>query len=174
MRKSAEKNVMRNIKIEKVTLNVGCGGDANTIERAKKLLNMLSGRTAIVTLSKRRSTFGITKGKPVGVMTTVRGKAAEELLKLALTGVDNKLKAQQFANPGTFSFGIHEYIDMANTKYNHEIGMMGFDVVVTLERPGFNVKRRKIKRGKIGQSHKITMEDAMHWVSESFGTNIIV
>ncbi len=169
----SDKKSMRVIKIEKVTLNVGCGGDKNNIERAKKLLKMLTDRTAVVTLSKRRSTFGIAKGKPVGVKVTLRGKNAERMLKLALTGVDNKLKVQQFDNSGNFSFGVSEYIEMANTKYDHEIGMLGFDITVTLERPGFQVKKRKIKRGKIGRKHKITAEDAMQWARENFNVEIV-
>lgn len=68
-----EENPMRAIKIEKVTLNIGCGGDAEKIEKATKLLEMLTGRKTVITKSKRRSTFGISKGKPVGVMVTLRG-----------------------------------------------------------------------------------------------------
>lgn len=163
---------MRDIKIEKVTLNVGCAGEKETIERAKKLLKMLTDKEPVVTLSKRRSTFGIAKGKPVGVMVTLRGKDAEDVLKLALTGVENRLNSKQFNTAGTFSFGISEYIDMANVKYNHEIGMLGFEVTVTLERPGFRVSRRKIKTGKVGRRHKITSEEAMEWAKKNFGVQI--
>lgn len=162
---------MREIRIEKVVLNVGCGGDKEKIERAKKLLKMLTGRKPFITLSKRRSTFGIAKGKPVGVKVTLRGEAAERMLKLALTAVENKLKAQQF-NDGNFSFGVAEYIEMANVKYDHEIGMLGFDVTVSLERPGFRVKRRRVKRSKVGKRHKISSEEAMEW-AKSFGIEII-
>lgn len=168
----AEEKVMREIKLEKVTLNIGCAGEKDKIERAKKLLKLLTDKTGVVTLSRRRSTFGIAKGKPVGVKVTLRGKEAERILKLALTGVENRLKAQQFDDSGNFSFGVAEYIEMANIKYDHEVGMMGFDVTVTLERPGYKVKKRKVKRRSVGHKHKVKPEEAMQWAREKLGVEI--
>jgi len=163
---------MREIRIGKVTLNMGCGGDKAKMEKAGKLLTMLTNRKPIATLSKRRSTFGTTKGKPVGMKVTLRGKQAEDMLRLALTGVENKLKSGQFDKSGNFSFGIKEYIDMSDVKYSHEIGMLGFDVTVTLERPGFCIKKRGIRQSEIGGGHKITPEEAMQWLREKFGVQI--
>ena len=164
--------VMRRIKVGKVTINIGCGGDADKIERAKKLITMLTGPPAVVTLSKQRSTFGIAKGNPVGVKVTLRGKAAEDMLKRALSGVDNNLKPSKFDRSGNFSFGLKEYIDMADTKYNHDVGMMGFDIDVTLERPGFRVKRRRVRKADIGNKHKIASSEAMQWAGEKLGVKM--
>jgi len=104
-----KENPMRKIKIEKVTLNIGCGTDANKLERGKKLLEILTGRNPLITKSKRRSTFGVAKGKPIGVMVTLRKKEAVEFLKKALQGVENKLKLSQFNSEGNFSFGIYRH-----------------------------------------------------------------
>ncbi|MEM5773325.1 MAG: 50S ribosomal protein L5 [Candidatus Aenigmatarchaeota archaeon] len=164
---------MREIKIEKVTLNVGCAGDLEKIERAKKLLKLLTGREPAITKSKRRSTFGIAKGKPVGVMVTLRGKEAENFLKRALYAVENKLKSSQFDAEGNFSFGIKEYIDIQGVKYSHEVGMLGLDVCVSLKRPGFRIKYRRIQKRKIPAKHKINKEEAMDWVKNNFGVEII-
>jgi large subunit ribosomal protein L5 len=169
----AEGKAMREIKLEKVTLNIGCAGEKEKIERARKLLKMLTNKNGVLTVSKRRSTFGVPKGKPVGVKITLRGKEAENILRLALTGVENRLKKQQFDNSGNFSFGVAEYIEMANIKYDHEVGMMGFDVTVTLERPGYKVKKRKVKKGSVGHKHKIKPEEAMQWVKENFSVEIV-
>ena len=164
---------MRKVKIEKVTLNVGCGDDAQKIERAQKLLEMLTDRKPIITRSKRRSTFGVTKGKPIGAMVTLRGEKAEEVLKLALTGVENKLKASQFNEDGNFSFGVHEYIDLEGVKYKHEIGVLGFDVAVTLARPGFRIAKRKVCRRSIPKKHKVNKDEAINWIKEKFGVEMI-
>jgi large subunit ribosomal protein L5 len=134
---------MREINIEKVTLNIGCGGDQEKIERAIKLLKMLTNRKPVITYSKRRSTFGIPKGKPVGVKVTLRGSQAVDFLKLALAAKENTLKSKQIVD-GTFSIGIPEYIDFPNVKYSHEIGMLGLDVCVTLARPGYRISKRRI------------------------------
>lgn len=166
-------NPMRAIRIEKVTLNVGCGDDKEKIEKAKKLLEYLTEGRPMITKSKRRSTFGMTKGKPIGVMITLRKKKAVEFLKKALQGVENRLKASQFDKEGNFSFGIKEYIEIPNVKYKHEIGMLGLDVSVTLERPGFRIKRRRIQKRKIPTRHKINREEAMNWVKNNFGVDVI-
>jgi large subunit ribosomal protein L5 len=168
-----EENPMRSIRIEKVTLNIGCAADLQKIERAKKLLEYLTGKKAVVTKSKRRSTFGVAKGKPVGVKVTLRKKEAVEFLKKALEAVDKKIEASKFDKDGNFSFGIKEYIEIPGVKYSHEIGMLGLDVCVTLERPGFRIKRRRIQKRKIPKSHRISKEEAIEWVKKNFGVEII-
>lgn len=166
-------NPMREIRIEKITLNVGCGDDSDKIERAQKLLEMLTDCKPVITQSKRRSTFGVSKGKPIGVMVTLRGEKATEVLKLALTGVENRLKASQFNDNGNFSFGVGEYIELEGIKYQHEIGMLGFDVAVTLERPGFRVAKRKVRTKRIPKNHKVNKDEAINWIKEKFGVEII-
>lgn len=165
-------NPMREIRIEKVILNMGCGGDLAKIEKAKKLLKKLTGREPKITLSKKRSTFGIAKGKPVGVMVTLRKKEAEDFLKKAFDGIGNRLKEEWFDEFGNFSFGIKEYIDLPGIKYDYDIGLMGFDVCVTLERPGFRIKRRKIQKRKIPKEHRITRQEAIEWVKKKFGIEV--
>ena len=164
---------MRQIRIEKVVLNIGCGGDLQKIERAEKLLKYLTGRERVlITKSKRRSTFGIAKSKPIGVKVTLRKKEALEFLKKAFAAIDNKLKASWFDEEGNFSFGIKEYIDLPGVKYRPEIGMLGMDVCVTLERPGFRIKRRKVQKRKIPKEHRISKEEAIEWVKKTFGVEV--
>lgn len=164
---------MRAIEIEKVTLNIGCGGDAEKIEKATKLLEILTERKPVITKSKRRSTFGVSKGKPVGVMVTLRGEAAEDFFKRALFAVESKLKSSQFDEDGNFSFGVKEYIDIQGVKYSHQVGMLGLDVCVTLKRPGFRVKYRKIQKRQIPTKHKINREEAVNWLKNRYGVEII-
>ncbi|MGC9058870.1 MAG: 50S ribosomal protein L5 [Candidatus Aenigmatarchaeota archaeon] len=165
-------NKMKEIRIEKVTINVGCGGDLEKIERAKKLLLMLTNQKPVVTLSKKRSTFGIAKGKPVGVKVTLRKKKAEDFLKKVFEAKKYTIPASSIDNNGNFSIGISEYIELPGIKYQHEIGSLGFDVTVTLERPGFRVKRRKVKKAEIGKKHKINKEDVINWLKER-GVNVV-
>lgn len=164
---------MRAIRIEKVTLNIGCGDDKDKVEKAKKLLEKLTEGKAVITKSKRRSTFGVAKGKPLGAKITLRKQKATEFLKKALEAVDKKLKSSQFDNEGNFSFGIKSYIDIPLVKYSHEIGMMGLDIVVTLERAGFRIKRRRIQSRNIPKKHKINKDEAINWVRNTFGVEVI-
>jgi large subunit ribosomal protein L5 len=168
-----QENPMREIKIEKVTLNVGCGADQQKLERAKALLEMLTGRKPVITKSKRRSTFGVAKGKPIGVKVTLRKQKAEEFFKLLLKSVDNKIKFSQLDNDGNINIGVKEYIDLPGVKYKHNIGMLGLDVAVTLERAGYRVKRRKVEKRDIGKKHKINKEDVIKWLKEKWGVETI-
>ncbi|MFH0711423.1 MAG: 50S ribosomal protein L5 [Candidatus Aenigmatarchaeota archaeon] len=166
-------NKMQEIKIDKITLNIGCGDDKAKIEKATKLLEMLTGKKSIVTKSKKRSTFGIPKGKPLGVMVTLRKADAFEFLKKALAGIENKLSKDKFDSSGNFSFGVREYIDMPGVKYSHEVGMMGFELAVTLYRAGFRIKKRRIQQRQIPVKHKISKEDAAEWAKKTFGVELI-
>jgi large subunit ribosomal protein L5 len=165
-------NPMQQIEIEKVTLNIGCGGNLEKIEKAKKLLQKLTAQKPCVTLSKKRSTFGIARGKPVGVKVTLRGKKALEFLKKALAAIDNKLSANNFDKEGNFSFGIKEYIEIPGVKYDPEIGILGMDVCVTLKRKGYRIKYRRIQKRKIPKKHRITKVEAMEWVEKNLGVKI--
>ncbi len=168
-----QNSVMDSVRLEKVTLNVGCGDDKEKIERAEKLLELLTARKPVVTVSKTRSTFGVPKGKPLGTMITLRKQPAIEFLKRAFYALDNKLKGSKIDSTGNFSFGIKEYIDMLGVKYSHDVGMMGLDVSVTLEKPGYRVKKRKIKNSKLGKSKQIAKEEVVQWLKSNLGVDVI-
>lgn len=164
---------MRKIKIEKVTLNIGCGDDKEKIDKAVNLLEYLTEKKPVITKSKKRSTFGVPKEKPIGVMVTLRKAAAVEFLKKAFEGVEKKIKLSQVDDSGNFSFGIKEYIDIPGIRYKHDIGMLGLDVVVTLERSGFRIKRRRIQKRKIPRKHIINKEETVNWLKNNFGVEMI-
>lgn len=167
-----EKNPMREIRIEKVTLNMGCGTDKDKLERGKKLFEMLSGQKPLVTVTRKRTTFGMARRKPVGVKVTLRKEKAKKFLRYVLSAVDNELREEQISNDN-FSIGVKEYIDLPNVQYDPDVGILGFDVSVTLERPGFRVKRKKIKKSKINKKHKITKGETIDWLKKNFGVKLI-
>ena len=69
-------------------------------------------------------------------MSTMRGAVAREFLGKLLQSLENKLDPSKFDTNGNFSFGIPEYIEIPGVEYDPDIGIMGFDVSVTLTRPG--------------------------------------
>jgi large subunit ribosomal protein L5 len=166
-----DENKMREIKVEKVTLNIGCGNDADKLKRAEKLFHNIADQKHVITLTRKRTTFGMTKRNPIGVKVTLRKEKAVKFLIGALSAIEKELKEKQI-NDGNFSFGIKEYIDLPNTNYDPEVGMMGMDVCVTLERPGFRIKR-KLKGSKIGKKHLITKNETIEWLKKNFEVNVI-
>jgi len=165
-------NPMRNIRIEKITINIGCGDAGEKLERAKSLLEKLTEKKVVITKTRNRTTFGATKGRPIGCKITLRGKDADEFLKRAFDAVENKLSKKVFDAQGNFSFGVKEHIDIPGVRYDPEIGIFGMDVCVTLERPGFRIKRKRMKT-KIGKKHLIKPEEAIEWASKNYGVEIV-
>src|SRR3989344_4440150 len=148
-----KQNPLREIKLVKVTVNIGAGESGLELEKSKKLLEKLTGKKVVTTITHDRTTFGMAKHRPIGVKTTLRGEDARKFLKVAFQSFGNKLKLTQFDTTGNFSFGIAECISLPGVKYDPEIGILGMDVAVSLERPGYRIKKRMIKTRKIGKNH---------------------
>lgn len=165
-------NPMRRISMDKLTINIGAGEAGSNLDKGKALLEKTSGSTVVITKTRKRSTFGPAKGRPIGAKVTLRGEKAMELLGKLLQAADNRLKPGQFDRNGNFSFGVKEYIHIPDMKYDPDIGIMGFDVAVTLTRPGFRVSRKRIRPGRIGKSHRITPEEAQKWVIKNFKVEV--
>lgn len=162
-------NPMQNVRLEKVTLNIGSGKDQNRLGKGIMLIKTITGIEPMKTVtSKRIPAWGLRPGLPIGCKLTLRKMTATELLKRLIEAKDFKLKSSNFDNNGNVSFGIHEYIDIPGVEYNPDIGVMGFQVCVSLEKPGFRVKRRRLKQKQLPTKHKITKEEAMKYMQENF------
>lgn len=164
-------NKMKEIRIEKVTLNIGTGEAGNKLTKAMKLLDTISKSKSIATTTKKRiPTWGVRPGLAIGCKVTLR-KNTDELIKRLLVAKENKLKKSNFGD-GTISFGISEYIDIPGVPYDVDIGIIGLDVSLTLQRAGYSIAKRSTKKRKIGRSHQITKEEAMNFMKEKFSVII--
>jgi len=169
-----DQNPMRRIRVGKVVVNMAIGKSGDPLERAKKVLESLTGQRPCSRNAKKTiKDFGIRKGEPIACMVTLRGGRALEFLKRALAAVGNKIKASSFDERGNFAFGIREHIEIPGTKYDPELGIFGMDVIVALERPGFRVKRRAYKRSEVGKSHEIKREEAIAFAREVLGIEVV-
>ena len=168
-KKTNKENPMRIIKIAKVILNIGVGQSGEIIERAKSLLQDLTGHNPSSRNAERTvKEFGIHKGEPIGVTVTLRGKNAFDVLKRLLEAKNNQVSKSSFDRTGNFSFGIREHIEIPGVKYDPTIGIFGMDISVVLERPGTRVMKRKRASSRVGSNHKVTPDDAINY----FKTNL--
>jgi len=163
---------MRTVKLEKITLNCGTGTEPTKLERAFKLLNIITGKKPVrIRTIKRIPAFGLRPGLQIGCKITIR-KNAQELLKRLLQAVGNKIKSKQIC-PGYFAFGIKECIEIPGMTYNRDVGIMGLEVCVTLTRAGKRVEIRRIKTGNIPKRHKITKHETIEFLKKNFNTEVI-
>jgi len=163
---------MRKIRLEKITLSCGTGTAPGTVDKAFKLLSIISTKTPVKTSSNKRiPAFNVRPGLAIGCKVTVRGKDASELLKRLLNSIGNKLQKKQF-NPGSLAFGIKEYIEIPGMIYHREVGIMGLDVNITLGRAGFRINRRRGKTGRVPNRHRITKEETEKFMEDNFKTII--
>ena len=174
IRKKWQGNPMLKPRIEKVTVNMAVGKSGEILERAAKVLEELTGQRPCKRKSKKTiRDFGIREGEPIACIVTLRKEKAKEFLKKALYAVDNKIAKGKFDNFGNFSFGIKEHIEMPGTKYVPELGIHGMDVCVTLCRLGYRVKKRRHAKSAVGSKHKLAPEEAMLFIKEELGVEIV-
>ncbi|HID60758.1 MAG TPA: 50S ribosomal protein L5 [Hadesarchaea archaeon] len=167
-------NPMREIRIEKVVLNIGTGEGGDKLAKAENVLKDIAGQKPMRTFAKKSvREWGVKRGNPLGCMVTLRGERAIETLKRLLDGVERHLKKDSFDNNGNFAFGIKEHIDIPGISYDPELGVFGMDVCVTLARPGYRIKRRRRLARPISTTHLITKEEAINFVTEKFGVQVI-
>lgn len=166
-----KQNPMRELKIEKVVLNIGVGQAGERVEKAGKLLTLLTKRKPVKTLSRKRiPAWNIKRNEAIGVKVTLRGKEAEEMLDRCLEAADRSVKPSCFDGEN-FSFGIKEYIDIPGMKYNMDIGNFGMNVCARIERKGYSIMRRR-KKHKISNTHKVKSKEAQDFIAEKFNVNI--
>jgi large subunit ribosomal protein L5 len=166
-------NPMREILVDKVTVNIGVGATGERLDNARELLGRLTGKKPVETFARRREpAFKIRKGMSIGTKVTMRGKDAYDFIEKALAAKKKILNPRNFDKGGNVSFGIAEYIDFPGAKYDPGIGMYGFDICVTLRRRGWSVARRRIRPGRIGKHHRVKQEEAVEFMKSKFGAKV--
>lgn len=159
--------------VEKVVVNIGVGESGERLGKAEKLLELLTGRKPVRTVSTHKiPTWNIRTGEPIGCKVTLRGSAADDFLKKGFSAVENRITPSNFDGQGNLAFGITEYIDFPNTKYDPEIGIFGLSVCATIKRPGFRVSRRKQGKARIPVKNAVTPKEAITFIKEKFGVEV--
>ena len=143
-------NIMLEPRIDKVVVHVGVGESGQRLVNAETIMKTITKQQPVRSMAKKTlPTFNIKKKEPIGAKLTLRGKAAEDFLVLALKAAGNSLRMSQFDQQGNFSFGIEEHTDFPGMRYDPEIGIFGMDVSVALKRAGYRIARRRVAKKKL-------------------------
>ncbi len=165
---------MREVRIEKVVVNIGVGTAGEKLVKAQKVLGLVTKRKSVQTLSKSTiRDWGIRHNMPIGAKVTIRGKEAEEFVRKALSIRNNTLPDYCFDPQGNFSFGITDYTEFEGMKYDPEIGVVGMDINVALARPGYRIMKRRIAPKRVSTRHRVTKEDGIAFARERLRLEVV-
>ena len=167
-------NAMREVRIDKVVVNIGVGEAGERLVKAQKVLEMVTGHKSVQTTSRTiNRDFGIRKGMPLGCKVTLRGEDAEEFLKKALPIREMRVPEYSFDKEGNMSFGISDYTDFDGMKYDPEVGIFGMDISVVLRRAGNRITQRSLLRRRIPKSHRVDRDEAIQFMKDKFEVQVI-
>ena len=128
-------------RIEKVTVNMGCGDakqDSKVLEAATEQLATITGqRPNIRRARKSIAQFKVREGMPVGVAVTLRGERSYEfldrLMSIAIPRIRDfrGLSPRAFDGRGNYSLGVREQIIFPEVDYDEIDQVRGLDITIT-------------------------------------------
>ncbi|MFH1012976.1 MAG: 50S ribosomal protein L5 [Thermoplasmatota archaeon] len=173
-KKTVKQNPMMVPRVEKVTVNIGVGEAGERLEKAQTVLQQVTHHTSVQTLSKRTNKdLGIRSRMPIGCKVTLRGKEASNFLSRAFETRENRIADYAFDDQGNMSFGIPDHTMFKDQKYDPEIGIFGMDVCITVEKPGYRIKRRRIQQRKIHQNHQVEKKETIKFFTDTFKLEVV-
>merc|ERR1712097_189648 len=172
VRMGGKDNVMREVKVDKMIINIAVGEAGDRLTKAVRVLQQLSDQQPVENKARYTvRTFGIRRNEKIATHVTIRGEKAMDLIERGLKITDYEISQRHFSETGNFGFGVNEHIDLG-LKYDPNTGIYGMDFFIVLCRAGFRVSRKKRCKGKVGLPHKITKEESIEWVRTQFDADI--
>ena len=166
-------NVMRTPRVEKVTVHMSVGESGKKLSNAEMIMETITGQKPVRNFAQKTlPAFAIKKGEAIGCKVTLRGEKADKFLTTAFKTKEMTLNLKSFDKNGNFAFGIEEHTDFPGLEYDPEIGIYGMDVIVSIERPGYRIKRRKAQQQAVPVGHKLTTDDSIAYLNSKYGVEV--
>ena len=130
-------DVMRQPRVEKITVNIGVGEAGERLVKAQKVLEMVTGQKPKVTQAKvTNRDLGVREGMPIGCKVTLRGDRALHFLDKLATVVLPRIRdfqglpANSFDGRGNYSLGLKEQLVFPEIPYDTFDRLRGMDIVI--------------------------------------------
>jgi large subunit ribosomal protein L5 len=134
-------SVMQAPKIQKVTVNMGCGDakqDSKVLDAATDQLRTITGQQPSVRRARKSiAQFKLREGMPVGVAVTLRGDRSYEFLDRLMSVAIPRIRDFRGLNPrafdgrGNYSLGVREQIIFPEIDYDEIDQTRGLDITIT-------------------------------------------
>src|ERR1700746_1347427 len=128
-------------RIEKVTVNMGCGDakqDSKVLEAASEQLATITGQRPNVRRARKSiAQFKVREGMPVGVAVTLRGERSYEFLDRLMSIAIPRIRDFRGLNPrafdgrGNYSIGVREQIIFPEIDYDQIDQIRGMNITIT-------------------------------------------
>jgi len=134
-------SIMQAPRLEKVTVNMGCGDakqDSKVLDAAAEQLGTITGQKPNIRRARKSiAQFKVREGMPVGVAVTLRGERSYEfvdrLVSVAIPRIRDfrGLNPRSFDGRGNYSLGVREQIIFPEVDYDEIDQVRGLDITIT-------------------------------------------
>ena len=140
-KKFAYKSTMQIPKLDKITINVGCGEakeNSKALDAVVADLTKITGQKPVVTLAKKSvANFKLREGMPIGAKVTLRGdrmwEFLDRLFNIALPRVRDfrGINGNGFDGRGNYAMGLKEQLIFPEIEYDKIDKIRGMDIIFT-------------------------------------------
>lgn len=137
---------MKKIKLQKLVINTCFGEDPKKQREISKKLSEFFNYEPMPTVAKLTvKKFNIRRGRTIGYCYKFIGKLADRYFKKIINTVPSDLKVTR----GTLNWGVSEYSEIHNYRYNPLVSNYGMTFHALFVKPGYRVSTRARDRRKI-------------------------
>ena len=140
MKKFEYKSVMQIPKLDKITINVGCGearDNAKVLDAVVADLTKIAGQKPVITKAKKSvANFKLREGMNIGAKVTLRGarmwEFLDRLFSIALPRVRDfrGINPNGFDGRGNYAMGVKEQLIFPEIEYDKIDKIRGMDIVM--------------------------------------------
>ena len=133
-------NIMEVPRLEKIVLNVGCGGATESrqlIDKVVEDITIIAGQKPVVTRAKKSiAGFKLREGNAIGVKVTLRNDRMWEFLDRLITLAIPRIRDFRGLNPrafdgrGNYTFGVTEQLIFPEIDYDKVDAPRGMDITL--------------------------------------------